>query len=246
MISREVRLLFFKELRQLRANRLAMTTSAIPPVIFLMLLPSLIATLSSGAHGGGPPPIDLGLLGDIGRDPARVPVYLLPLFCGIAGTIVPVMLAIHAVVSERESRTLELMMALPVRLSQVLTAKVLAVMAFTAAMSGTALLVPIALLAIDGRIAVLEVVAIYLELFAAMAAGAASALVIGFHAKDFRTAQNVTPAYVVPFILLTVVLSLFVGGSVTRPLALAGFYALWAAITAAHAARQNSFEQLLR
>ncbi len=250
MIPREIRLLMKKEWRQLRANRVALGTSLIPPTLFLVLLPSFLisATAAAGPGTGGRrgPPIDLGLIGDLGRDPGRVPIYLLPFFAGMAGTILPVMLAVHAVITERETRTFELLVALPVRLFDVLAAKMLTVMLFSSVVAGTALAVPLLQLAFRGSISLPEVLALYFELFCAMAAGTTSALMVAFHARDFRTAQNVTGIYVVPFVMITVVVALVVGGSVSRPLVLGAVYALLSAVLLAHAARQSAYEKLLR
>lgn len=247
MIAREVRLLMKKEWAQLRANRTALSTSLMPPILFLALIPNmLVATMTTSPIEGGPPPLDLGLIGDAAHDPARLPIFILPLFVGLAGITVPIVLATHSVVGERETRTFEMLIALPVRLGHVLQAKLLTVAGFTGAVSAGFLTITVLHLALRGMASVLEVLALYLELFAAIAAGSASALMVGFLSKDFRTAQNVSAAYVIPVLFASITLSLLVGGGAIRPLVLACAYGLWAAMLAAHAARQNSFEQLMR
>lgn len=247
MIPREVRILFRKEWRQLLANRTAIATSFIPQVLFLLVVPHVLLSAASAARTPSrPPPIDLGMIGDVGADPTRAPLFLMPLFVAIAGITVPMMLAIHALVSERETRTLDLLVILPVRLSHVLQAKALAVLAMASGVSSVLLTLIAAELLVLGLAGPLEVLALYLELFAAIAAGTMGALTIGFHAPDFRTAQNVSAAYILPMIFAGVLLSALTGGGLGRPLAIAGFYALWAASLTAHAARQRSFEQLFR
>lgn len=248
MLPREIRLLLIKEVRQLRANRLALGTSFIPPVLFLLIIPGVM--IAAAAHPpptvDHPPALAVGLVGDLVTDPRRIPIYMMPIFCGLSGALLPIMLAIHAVVSERETRTFELLVALPVRLAHVLAAKVLAVLAITSGMAGLALSVTAFRLWRADLATPLEIVALYVELFAAMAAGTMSALMVGFHARDFRTAQNVSTGYVIPVILVTMLVGFAVGGGVARPLVLSALYALWTAGLAAHAARQSSFEQLLR
>lgn len=249
VVSREVGLLVRKEWRQLRANRQVVLTSMIVPVMFLFALPQLFiyGALRMPTHPDHPPPEGMpGLAGDIGADPSRLAITLLPLFVGLAGLIVPTVLAIHAVISERESRTLELMIALPVRVTQVLRAKLLAVVSFTFAVCAIALTVDSIELLAFGLASPLDVLALYVELAAAVCAGASGALVVGLHARDFRTAQNVTGAVIVPLVIGSIVVANLAGGSWGRPLAMAIAYATTSLLLVAHASRQTTFEQLLR
>lgn len=247
MIAREVRLLFRKEVRQVVANRTAFVTSFIPQVLFLLVIPQLlIGATQRAARPGTAPPIDLGLIGDVGANPQRLAISILPLFISVAGITAPLMLAVHSLVSERETRTLDLMMSLPIRVSHLLQAKALAVTSLAYGIACLFLSVTGVELVVLGLASPLEALALFVELAATVACGTVTALAVGFHAPDFRTAQNVTPAYILPALFAGIVLSMLVGGGATRPLTLAGFYALWAAVLVTHAARQRSFEQLLR
>lgn len=250
MIASEVKLLMRKEWRQLRTSKQAMATSVLMPFLFLLVLPQVFVFASQAAieHPPSRPPPDglVGLLGDVTHDPTRIAISFLPLFCGLAGLTVPTILAIHAVVSERESRTFELLLALPVRVSWVLEAKLLTILSFTTTLCGALLSVSAIEMLVLGIATPLEVLALYLELVAAIGAGAAGALVVGFHSHDFRTAQNVSGAVIAPMVLVSIAVSMLVGGGAARPLALAVLYGALAAGFALHAARQRTFEKLLR
>lgn len=249
LVSREVGLLVRKEWRQLRANRQVVLTSMIIPVLFLLVVPQLFVygALRMPARADHPAPEGLpGFAGDITADPSSVAITLLPLFVGLAGLIVPIVLAIHAVISERESRTLELMIALPVRVEQVLRAKLLSVISFTCAVCGAALLVVAIELLVFGLASVVEVLALYVELVTASCAGTSAALVVGLMARDFRTSQNVAAPVVLPLVIGSILVANLVGGGWGRPLAMAAAYATVALLLTAHASRQTTFEQLLR
>jgi ABC-2 type transport system permease protein len=250
MIPREVRLLMKKEWRQLRASKQAMATSVVMPFLFLILVPQVLVFASRATrnapidHPAGPDAF--GVVADVGHDPSRLVVAMLPLFLGIAGLTLPTVLAIYSVVSERESRTFELMVALPVRVSWVLAAKLLTVVSFTLAVSLPLLLaLSIELLVFD-LASIVEVLALHLQLCAAVAAGAGGALVIGFHARDFRAAQNVSGAVIAPSIFLSIPIIGLVTGTVARPLVLTAVYGLVATLFVLHASRQATFERLLR
>lgn len=251
MIPHEVKLLARKEWRQLRASGQAMATSVILPVLFLGLLPQLLV-FASVASRGRPPDrplpteMAIGFVGDIGHDPSRLAITMLPLFLGLAGLTVPTLLAIHAVVSERESRTLELMIALPIRVGHLLAAKLLTVLLFALAVCGTLLSVTSVELLVLDLATPLEVLGLYAELTAAIAAGSAGAIAIGFQAHDFRTAQNVSGAVVAPMILVSIAVAMLTGGGAARPFMLACFYGLIALVLAAHALRRATYEKLLR
>lgn len=250
MIPREVRLLMKKEWRQLRASKQAMATSIVMPFMFLFLVPQVLVLASRATRDAPidhpPGPDAFGVLADIGHDPSRAAVVMLPFFLGIAGLTLPTILAIYSVVSERETRTFELMVALPVRVSWVLAAKLLTVVSFTLSISlPLFLVVSIELLVLElGTLA--EVLALLAQLCAAVAAGAGGALVIGFHSHDFRTAQNVSGAVIAPSIFLSMPIIGLVTGTVARPLVLTAVYALVATLLVLHASRQATFERLMR
>lgn len=250
MIPTEVKLLMKKEWRQLRTSKQALATSILMPFLFLFVLPQVFVFASHAARDTPPDPdaryLTMGLLGDVAHDPSRLAIYILPLFCGLAGLTVPTILAIHAVVSERESRTFELLIALPVRVGWVLQAKLLTILAFTITLCGSFLSVSAVEMLVFDIATPLEVLALFVELFAAITAGAAGALVVGFHSHDFRTAQNVSGAVIAPMVFLSIAVSMLVGGGAARPLALAVVFGTIAAMFAAHAARQTTFEKLLR
>jgi ABC-2 type transport system permease protein len=250
MLSREVRILFGKEWRQLVRSRGAMLTALLLPLLMLVVIPGLQML---GLRGAGPQALNLppgtplppGLAG-LGTDPRALLRFFLPLFVVLGGLIVPSVTASYILISERESRTLELLVALPVRVGQVLLAKLLALLALAG-------LVTLALFSIDAvLILMLEVgspgfvLALLLVLLAALGFSTTSALLVSLLARDFRTANNINGLLLGPTILVSLVTVLAVPGSVLPCLVLAGLLTAGAVSCTFVAMRLVTFERLLR
>ncbi|HTJ60248.1 MAG TPA: ABC transporter permease subunit, partial [Candidatus Saccharimonadales bacterium] len=129
MIDRPVQILLGKELRQLGRSRGALVSATLLPLLLLVVVPiPQLVTLRNlpldipSLPSGGPP----GLQSLRGADAFVLLLY--PLFVTICGMIVPSLAASYTIVTERERRTLELLVALPVRLSQILIAKLLSIL----------------------------------------------------------------------------------------------------------------------
>jgi len=135
MRVRSIRSLLWKETRQLGRNRTAMLTAAMLPFIILFLAPiQLLVAL----HFGGGPGIEqlrdspLPGFADV-SDPSQLLVqFFYPMMLVIGGLLLPSLTTTYAIVAERERRSLELLIALPVTVAEILTAKLLAVLAVTA------------------------------------------------------------------------------------------------------------------
>jgi ABC-type Na+ efflux pump permease subunit len=149
-------------------------------------------------------------------------------------------------VAEREQRTLELLVGLPVRIGQVLLAKLLVVALVTVG-------VCFALFALDAGLIISfniagpgYVAALGTLLLAALIYATASALLIALLARDLRTANHLATAFLLPTILLGAAVLVLVPGEYTKLLALAGLLVVGAAAALWVALRVVTFERLLR
>ncbi|MCB9595300.1 MAG: YhfC family intramembrane metalloprotease [Sandaracinaceae bacterium] len=242
------RRLLTKEWRQLRASGSAFWTSLLMPVFFLLAMPqSMIFTLLAAAEEEsiGDPLPSFGSLGEIGEDPTRAMMALMPMFVTIAALVAPTALITHSIVSERETRTLELLVALPVRIQQVVAAKLACAFLFAFAVCGACTVaVGIELVALD-LASIPEAMGLLVLCFAAIAQATASALFVALSAKDFRTANNLAGLLIAPAILIVIVVSMVVAGGLVRQVVIALLFAIGALAIGRVALRSATFEKLL-
>ena len=247
MLAREVRILFRKEWRQLLRSRGAMYTALLLPVLLLVIAPSAqILGLSIEQPGmklpeGLPLPPALQRVRD---DPAGMAMLMLPLFFALGGMIVPMVAASYTVISERETRTVELLIALPVTVGQILLAKLLAIGILAAAVTALLFSVDAVLLLASGIGDPWLVLALGALLLSALAFSATGALLISLLARDFRTANNLSGALVVPTILLAVAAVLLVPGTALASALLAALFAAGALACAMIALKVVTFERI--
>jgi ABC-type Na+ efflux pump permease subunit len=191
-----------------------------------------------------PQPVTFGLIGELAQDPSRIAIAVLPMLVTIVALIAPTSLITHAIVQERETRTLELLVALPVRIQQVIAAKLTTAFLFSLSVcGGCASILCVELLAL-GIATPTDVFGIAALLVAALGYATASSLLVAILAKDFRTANNLAGAVIGPAILVVVVGTAVLSG-VTRPLALALLFSFAAMLLARTALRTATFERLL-
>ncbi len=164
----------------------------------------------------------------------------------MAGLIVPSVSATYTLISERESRTLELLVALPVRISQILAAKLLAIVFLSSLVTLPLFLVD--LFWVLGRTTMPwgSRLLLFPVLVSAIAMSTASALLIGLLARDFRTANNVNGALLAPLLVVSLPLAIFSPSTAFACVALSVFYAIGAVVCAAVAIKGVTFERLLR
>jgi ABC-2 type transport system permease protein len=208
-----VRALLGKELRQMRRSRSVMLSATLLP-LFLMVISPIGQYLSlrdvpARAMTGGPTPP--GLSG-LDRPEQMLTEFFLPFVMAVVGLLVPSVAAMHAIVTERERRTIELLIALPLRVRDVLLAKLIAMLALSA-------VVLLPLFAIDaawllwfdlaspGRIGVY-----LLLLLAGMTCSVSMALVLTLLARDLRTANQINGVLVGPLILALLAAFMFLTG----------------------------------
>jgi len=251
MFTHEVRVLFRKELRQILRSRSALLSALLFPFLFLLIIPGLqIIGLSAAPDGlasdlpeGVPLPPGLAAVGD---DPALLlRSLLLPLFMTIGGLIVPSVMATYTMIAERENRTLELLVALPVRVGQILLAKLLVIIGLAGAVTLSIFVVDAILVLTLGIGSVGYVFTLLLLLMTTLSYSTASALLISLLARDFRTANNLTGALIAPTVFLTLGILAAVPGTFAV-LVLAAIFALAAAAAVVISLRVVTFERLLR
>jgi ABC-type Na+ efflux pump permease subunit len=248
ILDREVRILFRKELRQLASGKSALATGAIVPVLMLGLLPtvfSFAARMPTHVDHPPPPGMQIGFLGDMTQHPQHLAGAMLPMFVALVGMILPTMMASYLLITERERRTLELLVALPIRIEQVLIAKLLATLVVSLALSGPLLIADMIALPLVGAASVEQVIGWPVLLVAGLSLSTSIALLMSLLAKDFRTANNIGGALLVPIIFSTMIGGMLLPGGVVRPVAISVAYLIVAALVMRHALKTVTFERLL-
>ncbi|HET8568938.1 MAG TPA: ABC transporter permease [Candidatus Limnocylindria bacterium] len=207
-----VRALLRRELRQLGRSRGALLSSIGFPALMLVVIPipQLLGIRATAQRMPEGVPLPPGLASSRPEDLFVLLLY--PLFVTIAGLMVPSIAATYAVVSERERRTLELLIALPVRLADILRAKLLALLLLGATTTFPLLAITTTAMLIVGLATPFQVALLFGVLAAALTAATCLAFVLTLLARDFRTANNLNGVLVLPMLVMTfAVLSLVPG-----------------------------------
>lgn len=171
-----------KELRQLgRARGLVASAAILPSVLLAATVPQL-----------GPAPGTERSFGSA----------LLPLVALAAAVTVPSLMAMQSVLTERERRTVDLLVGLPVTLGDVIAAKAVSVLLVAAA----AVLPPVALVSLLAVSMGVEPVG-YAAGLLALTAGAlicsvTSSVAVALTVRDIRVATNLAGLIFVPLILV--------------------------------------------
>lgn len=249
LVTPEMRVLVAKEIRQLLRSRGALASSLILPVIFLLVVPAVqyfsftsAAATSARGPGGiptGAPPGIAGL-----KVSGLLAYYLLPMFTALAGIIMPSVTSLYTIVQERERKTLELLVALPVRLTDILYAKLGATL-----LVAVAVMLPLFVVQAAGVLAVglagpLWVLGELLLLFCAIACSICISFVLALLARDFRTSQQINGALLLPNLLLVNVVLLVFPVRIKVPL-LGVLLLVLGAVTLLIAVRRLTFERYL-
>ena len=242
-----VRSLLWKETRQLGRNRTAMLTATMLPFIILFLAP--IQLLVATHFGGGPGLQELRNsplpgLSDVTDSNQLLVEFFYPMLLVIGGLLLPSLTTTYAIVAERERRSLELLISLPVTVAEILAAKLLAVLAVTAIIGLPYVAIVLTLLLILGIAGPATIPALLAPFLAAVACSICISLLLTLLARDFRTANNLSGAFVVPALFLTIATLGGVGGPARTYVVAALLLALGAAGLFA-ALRWVSFERYL-
>jgi len=211
-----IRSLLWKETRQIGRNRTAMLTATMLPFVILFLAP---IQLLVAMHFGGGPGMDqlrdspLPGFADV-TDPRQLLVqFFYPMMLVIGGLLLPSLTTAYAIIAERERRSLELLISLPVTVAEILAAKLLAVLAVTAVIGLPYVAIVLTLLLVLGIAGPATIPALLAPFIAAVACSTGISLLLTLLARDFRTANNLSGAFIVPALVLTVGTLGAVGGT---------------------------------
>lgn len=247
VLNREVRTLVWKELRQIRRSRGAIASSTLLPLLTLVIVP---LTQLAGFRSVAPDqlsaanPSNQFMIERFGSPMAMYTTLLLPLFCALTGVLVPSLMTAYSVVSERERHSLDLVMALPVSVADVLVAKVLSVLACAVAIVLPLFSIDAAVLLALGVLTPTRLLLLLLVLVGAFICSIGVTFVITILARDYRTANNLSGLQVMPVILFTPALMLLLPPPFSF-LALAGALALVGVLALLVAWRWITFERYL-
>jgi len=241
-----IRPLLWKELRQIGRNRTAVLTASLLPFLILFLAPiQILVSIKLGARGmdqiaNAPLPGFNGI-----TDPDQLLVQVVyPLVLVLGGLMLPSLTTTYAIVAERERRSLELLIALPVTVGEILTAKLLGVLVVTAVIGLPYIAVVMTLLLIVGVASAASIPALLAPFIGAVACSTAISLLLTLLARDFRTANNLNGAFFVPALFVSLATLAAVGGPQRTYVLALVLFALAAAATIA-ALKWVSFERYL-
>lgn len=250
MLAREVRILFRKEWRQLVRSRGAMVTALLLPIILLVVVPGLqMLGMKAGAARplNLPPGVELPRgLREFATDPVAMMRAMLVPFIALGGLIVPSVTATYILITERESRTLELLVALPVRVGQILLAKLLALLVLASSVTLVLFSVDAALILGLGIGSPGFVLALLAVLLTSLTFSTTTALLVSLLARDFRTANNINGLLIGPTILVCFFVMLAVPGAIFSSLLLAALFTVGSVVATVVAMKVITFERLLR
>lgn len=239
-----VRALLWKELRQVGRNRTALLTATFLPFIILFVAPVQIL-LQIRLLGPRGLPTNAPLPGFDSNDPMQLLLQLVyPLLFVIGGLLLPGLTTSYAIVAERERRSLELLVSLPVSVTEILAAKLLMVLVVTALVGLPYLAVVLALLLTLGVASASTIPALLAPFVAAVVCSTAMSLLLTLLARDFRSANNLSGALFVPVIFASVATLILVGGG-ARTYVLSLVLLVIAAITLVIAKRWVTFDRYL-
>jgi ABC-2 type transport system permease protein len=250
MLEREVRILFRKEWRQLVRSRGAMLTALLLPIILLVVIPGVqMLGMKMGAAKpvNLPPGVELPPgMREMAEDPVAMMRAMLVPFIALGGLIVPSVTASYILITERESRTLELLVALPVRVGQILLAKLLALLALASSVTLVLFSVDAVLILGLGIGSPGFVLALLAVLLSSLTFSTTTALLVSLLARDFRTANNINGLLIGPTILVCFLVTLAVPGPLLSSLLLAVLFAIGSVVATFVAMKVVTFERLLR
>jgi ABC-type Na+ efflux pump permease subunit len=237
--------LVWKETRQLARNRMALITTAILPFVILLVAPlQLLVQMrlagSAFADRGLPLP---GLSGV--SDPLQLLVQIVyPLLLVIGGLLMPGLTTTYAIVAERERRSLELLISLPVSVGEILAAKLLSVLMLSLLIGVPYFAIVTTLLIVLGIATAATIPALLYPFLAALFCSIGMSLIITLLARDFRTANNLNGVLFVPVLIIALGTLSAVSGP-ARTYVLGTMLLLAGAAAALIAIRWISFERYL-
>jgi ABC-type Na+ efflux pump permease subunit len=193
-----------------------MLSSLFMPAVLVVLAPvlALLASRTPPYREVFVPPLTATLPGfDLVRDGQGYFLYVtLPVLFVLTALLTPVMAGIHTLILERERRSLELLMALPVVVGDILTAKLAAILATAIATIVPMFMVDaVVIVSLTGAGMAYVVGALFL-LVSTLVAAVGACLLIALLARDVRTATSMGGMLAVPPLLITGLCVVFVPG----------------------------------
>jgi ABC-type Na+ efflux pump permease subunit len=212
-VSWRFRALLVKELRQIRRSRGALLSATLLPLFLMVITPigqymSLRGAPTRELPIGGMPPG----LADVERPEEMLTALLLPLLMVLAGLIVPTTAAAYTIVVERDRRSLELLVALPVGVRDILLAKLAATVVLAAGVLLPLFAIDAAWLLSSGIATLAQVGLLLWLLLSGLVCSVALALLVTLLARDMRTANQVSAALVGPVVMAVLAVMLIVPG----------------------------------
>jgi ABC-2 type transport system permease protein len=195
-----IRILARKELRQFRRSRGAVISAAALPCILLVVTP--LAQLPGVQRGSMGSLDQLPLPGFAGfQRPSDLYTWIIfPLFVLVAGLVTPSMTATHMFIAERERRSLELLVALPVTVKDILISKMMALLVLSCVIIAPMFALDIVVLARAGILTPEYIPLIGLLLFSSLYFSIGSGLLLALLSRDQRTANQLKSALLGPLL----------------------------------------------
>ena len=213
MLRREIWLLVMKELRQLTRNRNAAISAVLMPLIFLIVVPLIqISAAGSEPSGSGIRGTPLAGLNSIANTDQVFLYLVFPLFYTLCGLLTPGISATYTIVAEREQHTVELLMALPVTVRQILIAKLTSNLVSAAAISLPFFAINAFMVQTRADAGAAYILSALVLLLCGLACSVGIGLLLALLARDVRTAGNLTPLWLFPTMALTGLVVVLVPG----------------------------------
>lgn len=230
-----------KESRQLlRSRKTAVAAAMVPALMLLFVACGDILTLKLGF---GSHPIYLLSSSRQVSGPFLLRHYTLPILVTISALVTPSIIMGDLLFGERERRTIELLVSLPISVYDVVLAKLLAVLAFAVSVTGPLFVLNVLIVSAVGYASTPQDISLAILLLSAILYSASSSLLVAVIAGEARAANIVSGLLlgpVVPVEGLILAASKSYGGIVFAAVALA-FFGL---LTLIWSTRIVSFERL--
>ena len=242
-----LRALLWKETTQLGRNRSALLTATLLPALILFLAPIQVliqsrffGSASFEQIAAAPLP---GLASITGPNELLLQVVY-PLLFVLGGLLLPTLTTTYAIIAERERRSLELLISLPVSVAEVLAAKILAVLIVTGLVGLPYVGLVITLLMVVGIADASIIPSLLMPFVAAVVCATSGSLLLTLLARDFRSANNLNGALMIPVVIIAAVPIMTVAGA-ARTYVVAALLLALAALALLAATRWITFERYL-
>jgi len=215
--------------------------------MFLIVVPAIeylgLATApNAGRASGALPNAAPGLAGL--KPNGILAFYLIPMFTALGGIVMPSVTSLYTIVQERERKTLELLIALPVRLTDIIYAKLGATLLIAVTVMLPLFAVQAIAVLVLGLAGPVWVAFELLLLACSIACSICISFVLALLARDFRTSQQINGFLLMPILVLVNVVLLAVPSSIKVPV-LAVLLLVAGAVTLAVGLRRLTFERYL-